>query len=208
MLTLYYAPRTVALASHLALEHAGASYELARVDFAKTEQRSPQYLRVNRKGRVPALVTDRGVLTETPAMLQYIAQCFPAAGLAPLDDPFLLAEMNAFASYLCSTVHIAHAHKMRGARWSDEPPVWDAMRRYVPRSVGDAFAPIEHEYLRGPWVLGERFSVADYYLLTIARWLEGDEVDLTPLPRVLDHRARMLAMPLVTRVIALEEGGS
>jgi glutathione S-transferase len=206
MLTLYYTPNTCALATHLALAHVNAEYELVRIDFSKNEQRAADYLKVNPKGRVPALVTARGVLTETPAMLMFIAQTYPDAHLAPLDDTFRLAEINAFNSYLCSTVHVAHAHRMRGHRWADEPEAWDAMRRKVPQSVGDAFSLIEGEYLRGPWVLGEELSVSDLYLLTLARWLEGDGVDLSRLPRILDHRARMLALPLVEKVIAQEEG--
>jgi glutathione S-transferase len=206
MLTLYYAPNTCALATHLALEHARAPYELVLIDFASQQQRSPDYLKLNPKGRVPALVTERGILTETPALLQYVAQSWPKSGLAPLGDPFLLAELNAFASYLCSTVHVAHAHRMRGPRWADDPAAWEAMQRKVPQSVGDAFAVIEHELLRGPFVLGEALSFGDYYLLTIARWLEIDGVDLSRLPRVLEHRQRMLEMPLVERVIAAEEG--
>ena len=129
MLTLYYSPNSCSLASHLALEHAGAEYELVRIDFSANEQRSPAYLKVNPKGRVPALVTSSGVLTETPAMLQFIAQTHPKAKLAPLDDPFRLAEMNAFNSYLCSTVHVAHAHRMRGHRWADDPAALEAMRK-------------------------------------------------------------------------------
>lgn len=205
MLTLYYAANSCALATHLALEHAGAPYDLVRVDFATQQQRSADYLQVNAKGRVPALVTPRGVLTETPALLQFVAQSWPAAKLLPLDDQFLLAEANAFASYLCSTVHVAHAHRMRGARWADDPAAWAAMQKKVPQSVGDAFAVVEHEILRGPWVLGATLSACDYYLLTIARWLEADGVDLARLPRVLDHRRRMLVLPLVQRVIAQEE---
>lgn len=205
MLTLYYAPNTCSLATHLVLAQAGADYALVKIDFAAQEQRSAAYLKINPKGRVPALVTERGVLTETPAMLLYLAQMFPAAKLAPLDDPFSLAETNAFNSYLCSTVHVAHAHRLRGNRWADEPAAWEAMRQKVPQSVGDAFAPIESEYLRGPWVMGEQIGIADFYLLTLARWLEIDGVDLARLPRVLDHRARMLALPLVQRVIAQAE---
>lgn len=201
MLTLYYSPNSCSLASHLTLEHAGAEYDLVGIDFSANEQRSPAYLKVNPKGRVPALVTSSGVLTETPAMLQFIAQTHPKAKLAPLDDPFRLAEMNAFNSYLCSTVHVAHAHRMRGHRWADDPAALEAMRKKVPQSVGDAFAIIENEYLRGPWVLGEQFSTSDYYLLTIARWLEGDGVDLARLPRVLEHRRRMLDLPVVARVL-------
>ena len=109
MLTFYFTPHTCSLASHIALEDAGADYDLRRIDFGKTEQQSPAYLAINPKGRVPALVTPRGILTETPAMLAYIAQSFPAAKLAPLDDPFAFAEIQAFNSYLCSTACAATA---------------------------------------------------------------------------------------------------
>src|SRR5579859_5604642 len=105
MLTLYFTPGTCALASHIALEEAGAEYAIRRVNFASEEQRQAPYLEINPKGRVPALVTDRGILTETPAILAYIAQTHPAAKLAPLDDPFVFAGIQAFNSYLCSTVH-------------------------------------------------------------------------------------------------------
>ena len=96
MLRLYYARGTIALASHIALEEAGAAYEAQLIDFANAQQRTPDYLSINPKGRVPALVTPRGILTETPAILAYIAQAYPGAGLAPLSDVFALAEMQAF----------------------------------------------------------------------------------------------------------------
>ena len=89
------------------------------------------------------MVTDRGVLTETPAILAYIAQSYPKADLAPLDDPFAFAQMQAFNSYLCSTVHVAHAHKGRGTRWADDPAAIAEMKRKVPESVGAAFDLIE-----------------------------------------------------------------
>jgi glutathione S-transferase len=119
MLTLFYAPHTCSLASHIALEEAGAEYELRRIDFAKREQQSSDYVALNPKARVPALATPQGVLTETPAMLAYIAQMFPASGLAPLHDPFAFAQVQAFNSYLCSSVHVAHAHRMLGYRWAE-----------------------------------------------------------------------------------------
>ena len=74
MLKLFWAPGTCALASHIALEEAGAQVETVKLDFTKGDQRKPEYLKVNPKGRVPALVTDRGILTETPAILAWIAQ--------------------------------------------------------------------------------------------------------------------------------------
>ncbi|HSW06339.1 glutathione S-transferase family protein [Aquabacterium sp.] len=208
MLTLYYAPGTCALASHIALEHAGADYAAVRVDFSRSEQRSEEYLRLNPKGRVPALVTERGILTETPAILQYIAQTHPQAKLAPLDDVFALAQMNAFNSYLCATVHVAHAHRMRGYRWADDPAAVEAMKAKVPQTVGDCFALIERDYLLGPWVLGERYSVSDIYLFTLAQWLEGDSVDVNRFPKVAEHRRRMAEHPVVDRIVSREQSAA
>lgn len=204
MFTFYWAPNTCALASHIALEAAGASYQAVRVDFARQQQRSAEYLRINPKGRVPALVTERGILTETPALLQFIAQTHPGARLAPLDDAFALAHMNAFNSYLCSTVHVAHSHRMRGSRWADDPAALEAMKRKVPQSVGECFELIEREFLAGPWVLGEHYSVSDMYLFTLAQWLEADGVDPARLPKVSAHRQRMRADPVVAQVLAAE----
>jgi glutathione S-transferase len=204
MIKLFYAVNTCSLASHIALEEAGAAYTTMRISFAANEQRSPEYLAVNPKGRVPAMVTDRGVLTETPAMLAFIAQSFPEARLAPLDDPFAFAQVQAFNSYLCSTVHVAHARRMRGRRWADDPAAIAAMQRKVPQSVAACFELIERDMLRGPWVMGEAYTICDPYLFTLAGWLQGDGVDLTRLPRVIAHRSRMSERPAVQKAVAEE----
>jgi glutathione S-transferase len=203
---LYYATGTCALASHIALEEAGAEYSTVRINFAVHEQRSPEYLAINPKGRVPALVTDKGILTETPAMLAFIAQSFPKAKLAPLDDPFRFAEVQAFNSYLCSTVHVAHAHRMRGTRWADDPAAIEAMKRKVPDSVAACFELIEQKMLQGPWVMGESYTVCDPYLFTLAQWMEGDSVDPARFPKVRDHRNRMSERAAVRKVLAEELG--
>ena len=204
MLKLHYASGTCALASHIALEQSGAPYEAVRVDFSKNEQRSPEYLKINPKGRVPVLVTDRGVLTETPAILQFIAQSFPQANLAPLDDPFELARMNAFNSYLASTVHVAHAHKGRGKRWADDEAAIAEMKRKVPETMTACFQLIEDQMFKGPWVLGERYSTSDAYLFTLATWLEGDSVDPKQFAKVYEHRERMKQQPAVAKVLETE----
>ena len=204
MLTLYYSPGSCALASHIALEEAGADYALRPVDFASAEQTRPDYRAINPKARVPALRTPKGVVTETPAILAFIAQSFPAAGLAPLDDVFAFAQVQAFTAYLCSTVHVAHAHRGRGYRWTDDAAAIEALRKKVPETVGACFQLIEREMFRGPWVMGERYTIADPYLYTIARWLETDGVDLAAIPRTLDHRARMRARPAVAKALADE----
>jgi glutathione S-transferase len=207
MLTLFYSPGACALASHIALEEAGADYALKRVDFGAAEQTKSDYLAINPKARVPALQTPRGVLTETPAILAFIAQSFPEAGLAPLGDAFAFAEVQAFNAYLCSTVHVAHAHRVRGYRWADDPAAIAAMQRKVPESVGACFNLIERRMFRGPWVMGDAYTIADPYLFTIAQWLEADGVDVNPIPRVLDHRRRMQERPAVRKSLADELAG-
>ncbi|MFL6837828.1 MAG: glutathione S-transferase family protein [Bradyrhizobium sp.] len=204
MLKLYYAPGTCALASHITLEEAGAAYTTERLDFKSNQQNSPEYLKLNPKGRVPALVTDRGILTETPAVLTFIAQSFPKAKLAPLDDAYAFAQVQAFNSYLCSTVHVAHAHKMRGYRWASDETSFADMKRMIPKTVGASFALIERDMLKGPWVMGDQYTICDPYLYTLGLWLEGDGVDLSTLPNVIAHRNRMAERPAVRKVMGEE----
>ena len=206
MMKLYYEAHTCALASHIALEEAGAEYSTVRISFAAEEQRKPAYLAINPKGRVPALITERGILTETPAMLAFVAQSFPKARLAPLDDPFGFAELQAFNSYLCATLHVAHAHRMRGYRWADDPAAIEAMKRKVPDSVGACYELIESKMLRGPWVMGDSYTICDPYLFTVAQWMEGDSVDPARFPKVSDHRQRMSERAAVRKVIAEQLG--
>jgi glutathione S-transferase len=203
MMKLYYGQGTVALASHIALEEAGAEYEAVRVDVLGGEQTRAEYLAINPKGRLPALVTERGVLTETVAILAFVAQSFPQARLAP-SEPWAFAQAQAFNAYLATTVHVAHAHWRRGYRWADEESSFADMRRKVPQTMAACFTLIEEQLFKGPWVLGEQFSVCDGYLFTIADWLERDEVDPRRFPRVHEHRERVRARPTVRKVLAEE----
>jgi glutathione S-transferase len=193
MLKLFHAWGSCSLASLIALEEAGADYELAVISTRDGDQRQAEYLAVNPKGRVPALVTDRGVLTETPAILVFVAQSFPAAKLAPLGDPFAFAR---------ATVHVAHAHKHRGYRWADTPAAFEDMTRKVPENEVACFRLIEDEMFEGPWVLGADHSVCDAYLFTLFGWLEGDGVDPRQFPRLWAHSQRMAERPAVRKVLA------
>lgn len=201
MLILYTRTGSCSLASHIALEEAGAAYQARNIDFARQEQRSPEYLALNPKGRIPALVTERGVLTETVAILAYVAQVFPGARLAP-SDPFEFARLQAFNAYLASTVHVAHAHRHRGYRWADDPAAHEAMRAKVAANMTECFNLIETELLAGPWVMGEAYSICDPYLFTIAGWLEGDGVDVSQFPKVSAHMAAMRERPALRKVLA------
>jgi len=201
MLTLWYSPTSVSLASHIALEEAGADFELVKVDFGSAEQQSPSYKAVNPKGRVPTLETPHGYLSETIAILGWIAQAYPSAALEPAD-PFQRAQALALQSYLASTVHVNHAHKMRGARWADDAAAWESMRQKVPQTMTESMALLEQHMFVGPFAMGDQFTTTDAYLFTVCRWLEGDQVDMTAVPRLAAYFDMLKARPSVARAFA------
>ena len=204
MLKLFAAAGTCSLATAIALEEAGADYDLVKLDFAADEQRGAEFLALNPKGRVPALLTDQGLITENVALLAFIAQSFPARNLAP-SNLVQFAQMQAFNSYLSSTVHVNHAHNRRGYRWSDDAAVIEALRVKVPQNMNECYAMIENTMFKSPWVMGEQFTVADGYLYTIDTWLKNDGVELRDYPTLFAHFNRMNERPAVKR--ALERHG-
>lgn len=201
-LTFYHSGGlSCSVATHIALEEAGADYKSVKLDLAAGDQRKPEYLKINPKGRVPALVTGSGILTETVALLLYIAQTHPRADLAP-SDPYELARMQAFNAYMASTVHVNHAHKLRGYRWADDAPAQDSMKKKVAQNMTDCAAIIENDYFAGPWVMGRQFTVSDPYLYIISTWMPGDGVDLSKFPKISAHKAAMNERPAVRKVMA------
>ena len=201
---LYTVPGSCGFASHVALEMSGAEYE-ARLAPREGGKTAPSFYEINPKGRVPALVTSDGILTETPAILFFIAQTHQDAKLAPFSDAWRIARLQSFCAYMCATVHVAHAHGHRGYRWATEESSFKDMTQKVPANMTECFELIESEMLEGPWVLGDTFSLGDIYLLAIARWLEADKVDTSKIPRVLEHRLRMLELPAVARAVQMEK---
>ncbi|HBW84473.1 MAG TPA: glutathione S-transferase [Gammaproteobacteria bacterium] len=199
----YFAPKTVAVASHIALEEVEADYKTRELDFTSSEQHGEAYLAINPKGRVPALVTDGGILTETPAILLYLAQSHPDASLAPLEDSFRLAKVQEFNAFLCATVHVAHAHRVRGERWADDESAIKAMQQKVPQTMRACFQLIAESFFRGPWVMGQSYSIADPYLFTISNWLEGDSVDIREFPSIADHNSRMRERAAVEKILEI-----
>jgi glutathione S-transferase len=101
-------------------------------------------------------------------------------------------------------VHIAHAMRVRGKRWAYDESSLSDIKRMVPLNVSDCFKMIEQNMLKGPWVMGESYTVADPYLFTLARWMEGDSVNIETFPRVYDHHKRMAERPNVRKVLAAQ----
>ena len=116
--------------------------------------------------------------------------------------------MQAFNSYLCSTVHVAHAHKGRGYRWATEEASFADMKRMVPKSVGACFALIETRHVEGAVGDGRAATRSAIPIFTLASWLEGDSVDLSTLPKVADRMKRMAERPAVREVLGRERAAA
>lgn len=199
MLKFYCAPKTVSIATAILLEETGLAYEAVKLDFAAAEQTKPDYRSINPKGRVPALITERGSLTETGAILEYIAAQVPEMNLVPAD-PWDAAQMRAVMYYLAATFHVNHAHKVRGSRWADQQSSYQDMIAKVPETMGQSCAFVEENCALSPFVMGTDMTVADPWLFTICTWLDSDGVDITAYPRLAAHFEMMHARPSVAAV--------
>ncbi|WP_347832774.1 glutathione S-transferase family protein [uncultured Planktomarina sp.] len=195
MLKLFAAKHTVSLASALILEELGTEYELCLVDIAARAQREKPYLDINPKGRVPTLVTPDGILTETGAILEYIAP-----NLMP-EDAFTCAKIREFMHNLAATMHVNHAHKLRGKRWADLKESRADMTAKVPQTMSQSCAYVE-TLIMGPYIFGSEITIADAHLFTLSQWLEGDGVDINIYPKLAAFERAFAARPSVAAVHA------
>lgn len=201
MLKLYISPGACATASHIALEEAGADYQTQVVDLRSGQQKTPEYLAVNPAGQTPALETDHGVVTQNAAILSLVAQTHPDRNLAPTNDSYAFAAFNAFNGFLASSLHPAIGKVL----FSRQPLEGEARADAVKLAL-DKYQLVEDHYLKGDYVLGDTFSLADGYLLVFERWARQSELlDSVRFPRLNAHLDRVQARPAVQRVLKAEE---
>jgi glutathione S-transferase len=204
-LTLYFAAGSCSLPALVALEEAGASFEAVRLVLADGHQRTPEYLAVNPRGRVPALVVDGRRVVENIAVLTTIAHLFPAADLLPLGDPVELGRAYELLAWFASGVHVSFAQTGRPERYTRDPSAWPALKAGGRENMLAAYEEIEARLEIGqPWLLGERFSLADPYALVFHRWAERLEIDTLAYPAYSAHAERVRARPAVQRALVHE----
>jgi glutathione S-transferase len=204
-LKLYFAPGASSLAPLIALEEIGVAYATHRLDLAAGDQRKPDYLRVNPRGRVPTLTVKGEPVTEVLAVLTYLAHAYPHSELLPLADPLKLAHAYEVMSWFASTVHVAFAQIARPERFADDETVKAALATPGEARFHRTLADIERlAQGPGPWLLGEGFSAVDAYALVIWRWAERRRIDLTAYPAWSAKAARALARPSVKRALRKE----
>ena len=189
MLTLHTNPLTVAPVVAIVLEELGLDYTPVLVDFREHAQQSPTYLALNPKGRVPTLETPDGVLTETGAILDYLAAVH-GPHLVP-DDAFQAGRMRETMYYLASTLHVNYAHALRGARWADTEASWADMAAKAPQTMAASLAYLEGHLDFAPFAIGGALTLADPWLFILTGFAPRLNIDLAQFPKLSAHQVLM-----------------
>lgn len=206
---LYYSPGACSFAAHIALEETGCEYETRRVVVAKKENREPDYLVINPRGRVPALVISdehgERVLTEAMAIMVYLARRFPGRQLLPMDGEDFERALE-WMGWLGSTVHQTGTRAMiRPSGFVDDEGCQEKIRTAARERVRSYYQDIEQRLSGREWAVGDRFSVVDGYLLVFYRW--GNKVGMDvrqDFPNYTGIMDRVRQRPAVRRVIERE----
>lgn len=198
---LYFKPGACSLSSRITLTELGLPYQAVQVDTdAGTAENGTDYRTINPKGYVPALEIEPGVvITENPAILQYLADRAPQAGLAPAMGTLDRARLQEWLNFTSSELHKAFSPWFSGRALEGDDKV--RVEANLARRIGD----VERGLSDGrPYVLGHNFSVADAYLFVVLNWANFIGRDLTAWPNVAAYVARVAARPAVHKALAAE----
>ena len=205
MLTLFYSPGACSMASHITLEELGASYEPAQTLIPKGEHQSEAYLKVNPRGKVPALQLDDGqILTENTAILSYLAKKFGNGKMWP-SDPVTEARAIATMAWFSNTVHPAFAHFVRPERFTADPAGADKVKEQGKKTFWGCLQEIDKGLAGKEWVLGSQFTVCDPYALVFYGWGLRAELPMTELANYTALKDRLLKRPAVRKILEREQ---
>lgn len=203
MLKLYYAPGACSTASHIGLEESGAKFEGQALSFAKNEQKTPEYLKINSRGRVPALVTDGGSIVENTAILDYVAGAY-APQLMP-KDPVQRARAISLMAWFSNNVHPAFTHIGRPERFATDASVFDHLKAVGRENFHTALKEIDGILAGKQWIMGDQFTMVDGYALVFYGWGKRIGLPVAELKNYTAWKDRMLARPAVKRVLEREQ---
>jgi glutathione S-transferase len=193
MLTLYFCPGACSTASHIALEEIGAPYEEKTILLPKGEQKTETYLKINPRGKVPALDVDGKILTENTAILTYLAKTFPEKKLMP-TDPFEQARCISTMAWFSNIVHPSYTHYNRPERFAADPIAHPSVKETARKSFWANCQEIDSLLEGRDWMMGKEFSVVDGYALP-----------MKDLANFTAFKERMLKRPAVKKVLESEE---
>jgi glutathione S-transferase len=196
---LYYAPGVCSLSPHIALEEAGLKHTLVKTDIrAKKIEGGGDYTAINSLGYVPALALDDGtILTEGPAIVQYIADQAPDKNLAPANGTPARYRLQSWLNFISTEVH-----KGFSPLFNAQMP--DAAKQFARDRLATRFAHLDAHLAKNAYLMGEAFSVADAYCFTVLRWTVPTKIDLAPYPNLQAYMKRVEARPGVQAAMKAE----
>ncbi|MDP2332841.1 MAG: glutathione S-transferase N-terminal domain-containing protein [Reyranella sp.] len=203
MLKFYYAPGACSTASHIGLEESGARFDSQALSFAKNEQKTPEYLKINPRGRVPALVIDEGAIVENTAILDYVAAKY-APHLMP-KDPAQRARAISLMAWFSNTVHPSFTHISRPERFATDTAVHEHLKAVGRENFHANLKEIDGFLAGKQWIMGNDFSVVDGYALVFYGWGKRIGLPVADLENYTAWKDRMLARPAVRRVLEREQ---
>ncbi len=201
MLTLYYGPGACSMAAHIVLEESGEKYQPQRMDLAKGEQRTPEYMKIHPLGRVPALRLDSGeALSENTAILPYLGKRFRLWPMDPTGEAKALSTIGFFAS----SVHPAHAHVGRPERYTPDTAAHQGIKDMGLKAFHGYLKQIDGMLEGKDWLL-DTYTVLDPYAFVFYTWGVRRELPMGELKNYTAHKDRMLKRPAVQRVVEDEK---
>jgi len=196
---LYYAPGACSLASHIALQETGLPFEIDKLNTATmTTVSGADFVKINPKGYVPTLaMNDGSILTEGSAILQYIADQNPDAGLSPKAGTMERYRLQEWLNYIATEIHKSYS-PLFSKTTPEETRI--NMQNLLSRRVGF----VEAHLVNKPYLMGEGFTVADAYLFVVLNWSGRVGFELSPFPRVSEYLARIASRPCVIKAMKAE----
>ena len=204
MMTLYFSPGACSLASHIGLEETGAPYELKPVLLAKQQQRTESYLKINPRGKVPALSVDGRIIVENTAILTYLAKQFPQANLLPAD---LVGEGQCIGAmaWFSTIVHPSYQHYTRPERFAEGEAAQAAVKDMGRKSHWAILQEINSLLGGKDWMMGKQYTVVDPYALVFYSWGVRGGFPMNELAAYTAWKERMLKRPAVMKILQSEQ---
>ena len=207
MLTLYFSPGACSLASHIGLEEAGAPYEIKPIFLAKGQQKTEEYLKINPRGKVPALAIDGKILVENTAILTYLGRRFPDKKLMP-SDPAEEARCIGTMCWFSTIVHPSYQRFHRPERFADSEAAHAAVKENGKKSFWANLQEIDSMIRANGWVMGREFTAVDGYALVFYGWGERSGFPVKELSAYTAWRERMMNRPTVRKSVESEQSVS
>ena len=204
MLTLYFSPGACSMASHIGIEETGAPYVEKPTLLPKGEQKTEAYLKINPRGKVPALSVDGRIITENTAILTYLAKTFPQANLLPAD---LVGEAHCIGAmaWFSNIVHPSYQRYMRPERFAEGEAAQATVKDMGHKSFWANLQEINSLLEGKDWMMGKQYTVVDPYALVFYSWGVRGGFPMKELAAYTAWKERMLKRPAVMKILQSEQ---